>query len=93
MRSQVAKLRASGATVFCIFATPKFTIQAYVIAKALGWSPPVICTNSVSATANFLTLAQRSGAGTLVNNTYTVQYAKDPASPRWAEDPAMKLYR
>ncbi len=93
VRSQVAKLRASGATVFCIFATPKFTIQAYVIAKALGWSPPVIYTNSVSATANFLTLAQRSGAGTLVNNTYTVQYAKDPASPRWAEDPAMKLYR
>ncbi|HZO48950.1 MAG TPA: ABC transporter substrate-binding protein [Gaiellaceae bacterium] len=93
VKSQVAKLRASGATVFCIFATPKFTIQAYVIAKALGWNPPVIYTNSVSGTANFLTLAQKSGAGALVDNTYTVQYAKDPASPRWANDPAMKLYR
>jgi branched-chain amino acid transport system substrate-binding protein len=93
VKSQVAKLRATGATVFCIFATPKFTVQAYVYAKALAWNPPVIYTNSVSGTVNILTAAQKSGAGTLVNNTFTVQYAKDPASPRWANDPAMKLYR
>ena len=93
VKSQVAKLRATGATVFCIFATPKFTIQSYVIAHALGWNPPVIYTNSVSGTANFLLLAQKSGAGTLVNNTFPVQYSKDPASPRWANDAAMKLYR
>ncbi len=93
VRSQVAKLRATGATVFVILATPKFTIQSYVIAKALGWTPPVIYTNSVSATDTFLTLASRSGAGTLVNNTLTVQYAKDPANPKWANDAAMKLYR
>ena len=93
VKSQVAKLRASGATVFVILATPKFTIQAYVIAKALGWAPPVIYTNSVSATDTFLTLAQKSGAGTLVNNTYTLQYAKDPANAKWNGDAAMKLYR
>ena len=93
VKSQVAKLRATGATVFCIFATPKFTVQAYVIARALGWSPPVIYTNSVSATANILTTAQKAGAGALVDNTFTVQYAKDPAGPRWTNDSAMKLYR
>jgi branched-chain amino acid transport system substrate-binding protein len=93
VRSQMAKLRASGATVFVIFATPKFTIQSYVFAKALGWNPPVIYTNSVSATDTFLTLASKSGAGTLVNNTFTVQYAKDPANPRWDDDAAMKLYK
>ena len=54
VKSQVAKLRATGATVFCIFATPKFTIQSYVIAHALGWNPPVIYTNSVSGTTTFL---------------------------------------
>jgi branched-chain amino acid transport system substrate-binding protein len=91
--SQVAKLRATGATVFVIFATPKFTIQAYVIAKSLGWNPPVIYTTSISATATFLALAQKSGAGALVDNTYTVQYNKDPASPEWDTDPAMRLYR
>jgi branched-chain amino acid transport system substrate-binding protein len=93
VRSQVAKLRGSGATVFVILATPKFTIQSYVIARALGWNPPVIYTNSVSGTDTFLTTAQRSGAGSLVNNTFTVQYSKDPASPRWDNDPAMKLYK
>ncbi len=91
--TQIAKLRASGATVFAIFATPRFTIQAYVIARNLGWNPPVIYTNSVSATDTFLTTAQRAGAGPLVNNTFTVQYTKDPANPVWNSDSAMKLYR
>jgi branched-chain amino acid transport system substrate-binding protein len=93
VKSQIAQLRASGATVFCIFATPKFAIQSYAIAKALGWAPPVIYTNSVAATAYFLGLAQKSGGGDLVNRTLTVQFAKDPASARWAGDPAMVLYR
>ena len=93
VKSQIARLRASGAKVFCIFATPKFTIQSYVIAHALGWNPPVIYTNSVSATANFLAIAQKSGAGSLVDNTFTLQYYKDPSNPRWAGDAAMKLYR
>ena len=35
--SQVAKLEASGANVFCVFATPKFAIQAIVYANRLGW--------------------------------------------------------
>src|SRR5574338_62172 len=93
VRAQVAKLRGSGANVFVIFATPKFTVQAYVIANALRWSPSVIYTNSVSATDTFLTLAKSSGAGDLPNRTVTVQYAKDPASPAWDNDSAMKLYK
>jgi branched-chain amino acid transport system substrate-binding protein len=93
VRSQMAKLRSSGASVFVIFATPRATIQAYAIARAIGWNPPVIYTNSVSATDAFLTTAQRSGAGDLVNNTFSVQYYKDPANPRWDNDSAMKLYK
>ncbi len=92
-RSQIAKLRATGATVFVILATPKFTILSYPIARALGWNPAVIYANSVSATDTFLTTAQKAGGGALVNNTFTVQYAKDPASPAWANDVGMKLYR
>jgi branched-chain amino acid transport system substrate-binding protein len=93
VRSQIAKLRTTGATVFCIFATPKFTIQSYAIAHALGWNPPVIYTNSVSATTYFLGLAEKSGGGDLVDNTFTVEFAKDPSSPRWKNDGPMKLYR
>ncbi len=79
--------------MFVIFATPRPTIQAYVTARVLGWNPSVIYTNSVSGTDTFLTTAQRGGAGTLVNNTFTVQYLKDPANPAWNDDAAMKRYR
>jgi len=93
VRAQVAKLRASGASIFVIFTTPKFAIQSYAIANALKWSPAVIYTTSVSATDTFLTLAQKSGGGELPNRTFTTQYLKDPANPEWDNDAAMKLYK
>jgi branched-chain amino acid transport system substrate-binding protein len=93
VRAQVAKLRASGASIFVIFTTPKFAIQSYAIANALRWDPAVIYTTSVSATDTFLTLAKSSGGGTLPEKTYTVQYLKDPANPSWDNDAAMKLYK
>ena len=93
VRTQVARLRASGATILVIFTTPRFMIQTYAIANALRWSPAVIYTTQVSATDTFLTLARTSGGGDLVDRTYTVQYAKDPANPSWDNDSAMKLYK
>ena len=93
VRAQIAKLRGSGANVLVIIATPRFAIQAYVIANAIRWSPSVIYTNSVSATDSILTLAKGAGGGDLVNRTFTVQYAKDPANPAWDNDAAMKLYK
>ena len=62
--SQIAKLKASGATVFVIFATPLKTIQAYATADALKWSPAVIYTNSVSATDTILTPRRRTAPAT-----------------------------
>jgi branched-chain amino acid transport system substrate-binding protein len=91
--SQIAKLKASGATIFVILATPPKTIQAYATAAALKWNPDIIYTNSVSATDTFLTLAKANGGGDLVDKTFTVQYAKDPANPKWDNDPGMKLYK
>ena len=86
--SQIVKLRGSGATIFVILATPTKTIQAYATANALKFSPAVIYTNSVSATDTFLTLAKANGGGDLVNRTFTTQYAKDPANPKWDNDAA-----
>ncbi len=37
VRAQIAKLRATGASILVIFATPKFAIQSYAIANALRW--------------------------------------------------------
>ncbi len=93
VRSQMARLRGTGATILVLFAIPTYAIPAYPIANALRWSPAVIYTSSVAATDTFLTAAKNAGGGDLVDRTLTVQYAKDPASPTWDNDAAMKLYK
>jgi branched-chain amino acid transport system substrate-binding protein len=90
--SQVAKLKASGANVFCIFATPTFAIQAYVFANRLGWKPLVV-NNAVSGTSNIMVLASEGGKNKLVEGTITTTVLKDPTDPRWKNDPGMKQYR
>ena len=90
--SQVAKLKASGANVFCIFATPTFAIQSYVFANRLGWKPLVI-NNAVSGTSNIMVLASEGGKNKLVEGTITTTVLKDPTDPRWNKDAGMKQYR
>jgi branched-chain amino acid transport system substrate-binding protein len=90
--SQVAKLKASGANAFAIFATPKFAIQAYVFAGRLGWHPSVV-NNAVSAASNIMLLASEGGKNKAVNGTVALNFLKDPSDARWKKDPGMKLYR
>ncbi|MBI4171431.1 MAG: ABC transporter substrate-binding protein [Actinobacteria bacterium] len=90
--AEVAKLKASGADTLVIFVTPKGTIQTFAFAKALGWAPTVIYVNSVSATQVFMKTAA-GAAGDLVNNALSVTYLKDPASPTYANDAAIKEYK
>lgn len=91
--SQVARLRASGADTFLILAIPTPTIQALVTAYRLGWRPRLIV-NSVSATDQFLSIAQNSaGSPEAVNGIITTAYLKDPASPSYARDATVRLYK
>jgi len=90
--SQVAKLKASGAGILAIFATPKFAIQAFVYANRLGWRPAVI-DNAVSAASNIMLLASEGGTNKTVNGTVALNFLKDPSDPRWKKDAGMKLYR
>ena len=66
--SQIAKLKASGANVLAVFATPTFAIQAYVFANRLGWRPLVI-NNAVSGTSNIMLLASEGGTNKAVEGT------------------------
>jgi len=90
--AQVAKLKASGADTFAIFATPQFAIQAYVFANKLGWKPFVV-NNAVSSAANIMTLASEGGQNSTVLGTVSVVFLKDPTDPKWKRDPAIVLYR
>ena len=93
VQSQMAKIKASGAQVFVILATPGFTIQAYLFGKLLGYKPDQIYVNSVAATAAFLNIAvQRAGAD-YVNGSLSVTYLKDPSNPAQANDAAIREYR
>lgn len=90
--SQIGKLKASGANVLAIFATPTFAIQAYVFANRLGWRPLVI-NNAVSGTSNTMQLASEGGKNKSVEGTISTTSLKDPIDSRWKNDPGMKQYR
>jgi len=91
--TQMTRIRASGATIFVLLATPTPTIRAYATGKALGFNPEQIYLNSVSATAAFLNIAVGAAGAPYVNGSLSVAYLKDPANPQWDNDAAMKLYR
>ena len=91
--TQMTRIRASGAPIFVILATPTSTIRAYATGKALGYNPEQIYLNSVSATAAFLNVAVGAAGAPYVNGSLSTAYLKDPSNPEWANDAAMKLYR
>jgi branched-chain amino acid transport system substrate-binding protein len=49
--------------------------------------------NSVSATDTFMGAAVQNSSPDTVNGSISVGYVKDPANPKYDNDPAMKLYK
>jgi len=92
VQSQVAKLKASGADVFAIFAVGKFAIQAYVIANKQGWRPALVINNIVSSASNLMTLAGEGGTNKLVDASISGVFLKDPTDPQWRNDAGTRLY-
>jgi branched-chain amino acid transport system substrate-binding protein len=93
VQAQVAKLRASGATIFAVFATPKFAVQAYAGARKLGWKPKLSLTSAVASASNVMQLASEGGANKVVDGSVSIVFLKDPTDPRWKSDAGLKLYR
>ena len=92
VQSQMARLKASGANVLALFATPRFAIQGYVFANRLGWRPLVV-NNAVSSASNIMTLASEGGSNKAVENSISIVFLKDPTDAKWSKDAAIKLYR
>jgi branched-chain amino acid transport system substrate-binding protein len=91
--SQMARIRASGAAIFVILATPTHTIRSYATGKALGYNPEQIYLNSVSATSAFLNVAVASAGAAYVNGSLSVTAGKDPSNPAQANDAAIREYK
>jgi branched-chain amino acid transport system substrate-binding protein len=91
--AQMTRVRASGATIFAVFQLPTPTVRTLATGKALGYNPEQIYMNSVAAIKPAMDGAIASAGAPYVNGIITIGYAKDPQDPKWANDPAMKLYR
>jgi branched-chain amino acid transport system substrate-binding protein len=91
--SQMARVKASGATVLVVFQIPTPTVRTIATGKALGYNPEQIYMNSVSAFRQPMDAAVGAAGAPYVNGILSVAYLKDADSPRWDNDPAMKQYR
>lgn len=79
VQSQLTELKASGANVLALFATPRLARQAYAFATRLGWRPQIVVGAASGATA--------------VEGAISITSLKDPTEPRWRDDAAVRLYR
>jgi branched-chain amino acid transport system substrate-binding protein len=92
VNSQVARLKSSKANVLMVFATPTFAIQTFAQTYKLGWHPHFYVA-VVSSAANVIKLGSYGSSQKHLNGTVSIVFLKDPTDPRWARDPAIRLYR
>src|SRR6202158_3767599 len=87
--SQIVKLKASGADVFVIAATPKFAAQSIRKAFEIGWRPMIFLSNVAVWISTVMEPAGlEAGVGILAT-----AHVKDPDDPAWADDPGVKAWR
>jgi ABC-type branched-subunit amino acid transport system substrate-binding protein len=87
--SQIVKLKASGADIFVIAATPKFAAQAIRKSYEIGWRPMTFLSNTaVWISTVMIPAGVEAGTGII-----STAYVKDPDDPAWASDPGMKGWR
>ena len=87
--SQILQLKSSGADVFFNITTPKFAAQAIRAAYDTGWKPTHYLNNVSNSVGSVLKPAGLEKAVGII----TSAYVKDPTDKRWANDPAMKIWR
>jgi branched-chain amino acid transport system substrate-binding protein len=87
--SQIVKLKASGADVFVIAATPKFAAQAIRKSFEIGWRPMTFLSNTaVWISSVMIPAGPEAGTGII-----STAYVKDPDDPAWANDAGVKGWR
>jgi len=87
--SQIVKLKASGADVFVIAATPKFAAQSIRKAYEIGWRPVTFLSNVAVWVSTVMEPAGLdAGIGIL-----STSYVKDPDDPAWRDDVGVKGWR
>jgi branched-chain amino acid transport system substrate-binding protein len=87
--SQIVKLKASGADVLVIAATPKFAAQSIRKVFEIGWKPMTFLSNVAVWVSTVMEPAGlEAGVGVL-----STAYVKDPDDPAWKDDAGVKSWR
>jgi branched-chain amino acid transport system substrate-binding protein len=89
---QIARLHAAHADTLMLFATPLYAIKSYVAAKRLGWRPHIYV-SSVAISPDVMKIARLAATPREVEGSISIAFVKDPTSPVWRSDKAVKLYR
>jgi branched-chain amino acid transport system substrate-binding protein len=87
--SQIVKLKASGADVFVIAATPKFAAQSIRKAFEIGWRPMIFLSNVAVWVSTVMEPAGLEAGQGIISTAYV----KDPDDPAWKDDPGVKGWR
>jgi branched-chain amino acid transport system substrate-binding protein len=86
--SQIVKLKASGADVLVIAATPKFAAQSIRKTFEIGWRPMTFLSNVAVWVSSVMEPAGlEAGVGILSTDV------KDPDDPAWKDDAGVKAWR
>src|SRR5580693_9685891 len=87
--SQIVKLKASGADVLVIAATPKFAAQSIRKVYEIGWRPITFLSNVAVWVSTVMEPAGlAAGVGIL-----STAYVKDPDDPAWRDDAGVRGWR
>jgi branched-chain amino acid transport system substrate-binding protein len=92
LNSQIARLKASRANVFMLFALPRPTIQAFLAAKELGWRPQYYV-NSVAIDPFVIDVVRRNAGNRAVDGAISSAFLNDPTDPALARDAGVRLYK
>lgn len=86
--SQITSLKHSGADTLLSFSTPRFSAMAIRQVAEFGWKPLQIVSTSGSSITSVMKVAGIENAmGVMSANSL-----KDPADPRWNDDPGMRRF-
>jgi branched-chain amino acid transport system substrate-binding protein len=89
--SQTAAVKAKGADLFYIVATPKFAVQSIVTAGKLSWKPAIYLDN-VASSVVYIQQAIKASSPDAAEGTVSTAYLKDPTDKvKWGNDSGVKL--
>jgi branched-chain amino acid transport system substrate-binding protein len=87
--SQIVKLKASGADVLIIAATPKFAAQSIRKVFEIGWKPVTFLSNVAVWISTVMEPAGLDAGVGIISSAYV----KDPMDPAWQDDAGAKGWR